>query len=401
MAIPRWADREQELHERAIACEGGADDFGEDDYLVPLRILLDSYDHEARFTRTGKVMAEYFLVNILRGRLRAERWWTLRPSALDVPIERPIIITGLVRTGSTALHYLMGSNPDTQCLAYWLATHPQPRPPRHSWEAAYDFAATESELRMIYLGGEKLESIHHMTAPGPEECRHFLAQSFTDDYFEVASTVPTYAEWYRSHHHVEPYRRHKKLVQLVGSYDVGTRWLLKYPVHIRHIDALLEVYPDACIVWTHRDPAAVLASYVGLCEGFRTLQEVPPDREQFAQHQLDVWSEAMTRGLAARAGREDQFHDVWFDDLLADPMGTVAAIYDHFDEPFSAAAERTMAAWQADNPPGKFGEHTYGKDDFGLTAGAIHERFADYVERFFPDLAGAGGVGGPGSEVAS
>ena len=121
MAIPRWADREQELHERARACEGGADDFGDPSYLEPLRILLDSYDHEARFTRTGKVMAEYFLVNILRGRLRAERWWDLRPSALDVPIERPIIITGLVRTGSTALHYLMGSNPDTQCLAYWLS----------------------------------------------------------------------------------------------------------------------------------------------------------------------------------------------------------------------------------------------------------------------------------------
>ena len=134
----------------------------------------------------------------------------------------------------------------------------------------------------------------------------------------------------------------------------------------------------------------MLSSYVGLCEGFRTLQEHPPDREQFAGHQLDVWSEAMTRGLAARSGREDQFHDVHFDDLSADPMGTVAGIYDAFDVPFSAEAERALADWQADNPPGKFGEHGYGKDDFGLTPGAIRERFADYVERFFPDLAGGG-----------
>lgn len=398
--VPAWIDREQELHERALATERGAsaagpDDFGDPSYLEPLRLLLASYDHEARFTRSGALMAEYFLVNILRGRLRAERWWDLRPDALDVPIERPIIITGLVRTGSTALHYLMGSNPDTQCLEYWLATHPQPRPPRHSWPQAFDYQAAESELRMIYLAGEKLESIHHMTAPGPEECRHFLAQSFTDDYFEVASTVPTYAEWYRTNRHVESYRRHRKLVQLVGSYDTDRRWLLKYPVHIRHIDSLLEVYPDACIVWTHRDPARVLASYVGLCEGFRTLQERPPDRAEFAGHQLKVWSEAMTRGLAARAGREEQFHDVWFDDFVADPMGTAAGVYDRFDEPFTDTAEAAMRAWAADNPPGKFGEHTYGKDDFGMSAGMIHERFADYLDAFFPDLAsGAQGSGG-------
>jgi len=132
----------------------------------------------------------------------------------------------------------------------------------------------------------------------------------------------------------------------------------------------------------------VLASYVDLCEGFRTLQEHPPDRAEFAGHQLKVWSEAMTRGIAARAGREGQFHDVWFDDFLADPMGTVAAIYDRFDEPFTETAEAAMRAWAVDNPPGKFGEHTYGQDDFGMSPAMIHERFADYLDAFFPDLAG-------------
>lgn len=385
--LPRWVDREQEFHERAVAAERGSDDFGDPSYLEGLRILLGCYDEEARFTRTGRFMAEYFLVSMLRNRLRAEQWWGLRPAALEAPIDRPIFITGLVRTGSTALHYLMGANPDTQCLEYWLANHPQPRPPRHSWQDAADYQASESELRMIYAAGEKLESIHHMTAPGPEECRHFLAQSFTDDYFEVASTVPTYAAWYRSRPHIESYRRHRKLVQLVGSYDVDKRWLLKYPVHIRHIDSLLAVYPDACIVWTHRDPARVLASYVGLCEGFRTLQEHPPDRAQFAGHQLDVWSEAMSKGIAAREGREDQFHDVYFEDFLADPLGTVAAIYDRFDVPFGERAQAAMSLWHADNPPGKFGEHRYSDDDFGLSDAMIDERFADYLDRFQPRLA--------------
>jgi hypothetical protein len=378
-ARTRWSEREGELHERAIALCGGYDNFGDTHYLDGLRVLLEAYDHEARFHAMGRLLAEYQLTNFLCNRLRSEQWWQERPQALDVPIERPIFITGMVRTGSTALHYLMGANPEMQCLQYWLATHPQPRPPRGQWEDARDFQHAHAELEMMYAAGQNLEAIHYIFAEGPEECRHFLAQSFTDDCFEVGNTVPSYARWYKARRHVKSYERHKRLVQLVGSYQPDTRWLLKYPVHLRHIDALLEVYPDACIVWTHRDPSSVLPSYVSLCTSFRTLQEEAADPVQVAREQLDAWSDGVQKGLAARKGREHQFYDVHFHDFMRDPLGTVRSIYDKFGVAYSDRAHTALSAWRNANPPERHGKHAYDKDEFGIRREEIHERFSEYM----------------------
>ena len=144
----------------------------------------------------------------------------------------------MVRTGSTALHYLMGANPDMQCLQYWLALHPQPRPPRETWEAATDFQHARIELDMMYQAGKSmLESIHYMMPDGPDESGRLLGQNFSDDRFEVVSTVPTYSDWYMNNVHRETYQRHKRAMQLIGSYEPEKRWLLKYPVHMRNLDA--------------------------------------------------------------------------------------------------------------------------------------------------------------------
>jgi hypothetical protein len=375
----KWSERIDELHERAVKLAGGYDKFGDPSYLEGMRVLLEAYDHEARFHLMGRLLAEYQITTFLVNRLRSEQWWEERPEALNVSIERPVFIMGMVRTGSTALHYLMGANPEMQCLQYWLASHPQPRPPRATWEDARDFQHAVAELKMMYAAGENLEAIHYMFAEGPEECRHFLAQSFTDDCFEVGNSVPSYARWYKRGKHVKTYERHKRLVQLVGSYQPDTRWLLKYPVHLRHVDALLDVYPDACIVWTHRDPATVLPSYVSLCTSFRTLQEEAADPVQVAREQMDAWADGVQKGLEARKGRERQFYDVHFRDFMCDPVRTVLGIYRHFDVPITARAEAALHAWQRENPPERHGKHVYEKESFGIARGEIHERFGEYM----------------------
>ena len=179
-----FASREQEFHEIAIRGVDGYDEFGDPSYLEGLRRLLYSYDHEARLHTTGKMTAVYQTVGLLAARLHTERWFEMRPDSANIAIERPIIITGMVRTGSTALHYLMGANPDMQCLQYWLALHPQPRPPRAYWESATDFRHARIELDMMYQAGKSmLESIHFMMPEGPDESGRILGQSFSDDRF--------------------------------------------------------------------------------------------------------------------------------------------------------------------------------------------------------------------------
>lgn len=378
-----FVSREQEFHDIAIRGVDGYDNFGDPSYLEGLRRLLYSYDNEARLHTVGKMTAVYQTVGLLAARLHTERWFEMKPESAGIAIERPIIITGMVRTGSTALHYLMGANPDMQCLQYWLALHPQPRPPRKTWEAATDYQHAVIELDMMYQAGKSmLEAIHYMMPDGPDESGRLLGQSFSDDRFEVVSTIPTYADWYINTVHRETYQRHRRTMQLIGSYEPDKRWLFKYPVHMRNLDALLEAYPDACIIWTHRDPADVLPSYVSLCAHFRSLFEHSLDRDQIAIDQKEAWARAVENGMRLRKGREHQFYDVYFNDFMANPIGEVEKAYAYFDQPFSDEARRALEAWRDTHKPGQFGTHNYTRDDFGQSRERIHERYAEYIAQY-------------------
>jgi hypothetical protein len=221
-----------------------------------------------------------------------------------------------------------------------------------------------------------------LTAEGPDESGRILGQNFSDDRFEVVSTVPTYSDWYMSTLHRETFARHKRTMQLIGSYEPEKRWLLKYPVYLRNLDAFLETYPDACVIWTHRDPADVLPSYVNLCAHFRSLFEKTPDRRRIALEQSEIWARAVEKGIELRTGREDQFHDVYFDDFMADPIAEAAKAYARFDQPFTESAKRALTDWRESHQPGQFGTHAYSRYDFGQSAAQVHERYAAYLERF-------------------
>ena len=182
----------------------------------------------------------------------------------------------------------------------------------------------------MYSFDPGLRKIHLMAPDLAEECRHFLAQSFTDDSFEVNATVPSYTAWYEGGRHLETYRRHRRLLGLLGGTD-PRRWVLKYPVHLKHLEALLAAYPDACIVQTHRDPTKVMASYVELIAGFRAIFEHDIDRAAIAREQLEVWAAGADRAIAVRAAHDPaQFHDVFFGDFIADPIAAVRGIYARF-----------------------------------------------------------------------
>jgi len=148
------------------------------------------------------------------------------------------------------------------------------------------------------------------------------------------------------------------------------------------VDALLEAYPDACIIWTHRDPADVLPSYVSLCAHFRSLFESRVDREQIAIDQKEAWARAVENGMRLRTGREHQFHDVYFNDFMADPIGEVEKAYAAFDQPFSDRARASLETWRDTHKPGQFGTHNYTRDDFGQSRDRIHERYAEYIEQY-------------------
>jgi hypothetical protein len=378
----RFAEHEEALHERASQAEG-LTDFGEPDYLEGMRVFLRALDNDDKLHEGGSRAVRNQILHALRQRLRTEQAWKDNPQVLDIEIRRPIFITGCVRTGSTALHYLMGRDPGIQKLEWWLAASPQPRPPRPTWEAHPDFQAAQAEMDAMFEADPSIKTMHFTTAAGPEECRHFLYQCFTDDAFEVSTSVPEYEEWYHSTRHEHTYRRHRKLVQLVGSTDLERRWLLKYPVHLRQLDVLLAVYPDACIVHTHRDPRDVIPSYCNMTATYRGLMENDIDRADIARTQMRGWSQAANRSVEIRARHDEaQFFDLHFEDYVADPVGSVKRIYEHFDQPLSDEGEQALVQWNRDNPQGKHGKHEYSARGTGLEEREITEAFGPYMEHF-------------------
>jgi hypothetical protein len=381
-ARPQFVSSIDAMHDAARRATG-CDEFGDPAYRAGLHALCEAYDRESKLTATGIALVEQQLLGILKNRLISQRFWTQQPPILAGEIRRPIFILGLPRTGTTALHHLLGQDPGIQVLEYWLAAAPRPRPPRETWEAEPEFARAAAEIAWMYQTDPHLKAIHLMTADGPEECRHLLQQSFTDDTFDCNATIPSYSAWYARHDMRDTYRRHRDLLKLIGSPTPARRWVCKYPVHMGNLPALLEVYPDACIVQCHRDPAKVMPSICSLVAGWRALYEGDIDRRAIADWLVELWSSRLVRCLAIRRERGPaQFLDLNFRDVWADPVAAVRRVYVHFGLALTDEAERRMRRWLENNPREKHGEHRYRAEDFGLSTRGMHDSFAAYMEHF-------------------
>ena len=379
----RFTDCEGAMFAAASKAAGGATDLGEDDYREGLSVLLRSYDEESHLNPFGRWMVTQQLTGLLRGRLEAQAWRTKRPEIFDAPVTRPIFILGLPRTGTTALHALVARDPANQVLEYWLAASPKPRPPRAEWESDPRYKEAAQGLGLTYWLDPGLKAIHLLTADGPEECRLLLQHTFTDDSFECNSTLPSYSKWYAACDMRPAYRRHRDLLRLVGADTPQRRWVLKYPAHLRWLRALLEVYPDACIVQTHRDPARVLPSLCSLIAGWRGIYEDSPDRRAIAAWVVELWARTMEDAMELRRELgEEHFFDVPFRDTVGDPASAVGRVYAHFGIDYPAETESLLREWHRTHPQHRHGEHRYSAADFGLEPAAIRERFAAYIERF-------------------
>lgn len=206
----------EDLHASAIkAC--GLDDFGGDDdnYLEALGVLLDSYQREADLTELGSKMQRFFTRNALVARLVSNAAFKQYPQHADVPIERPIFVTGLPRTGTTVIHRLLTADPRHQGLEMWLAEFPQPRPPRETWSENPVFSALDARFKQAHEENPDYTGLHFMTADEVEECWQLLRQSLHSVSYETLAHVPSYAQWLARQDWTKSYQRHRKNLQLI------------------------------------------------------------------------------------------------------------------------------------------------------------------------------------------
>jgi hypothetical protein len=370
----------EDLHASATKITG-LTDFGDDGYLEGLRVLLESYERDAGLTPLGNKVKRAFLRGALVARLLSEAAWKQHPGHADVPVERPIFVTGLPRTGTTALHRLLTADPAHQGLEMWLTEMPQPRPPRETWADNPVFQKIQEGYRQHHVEHPEFMGLHYISADQVEECWQLLRQSMTSISYECLANLPTYSSWLDSCDWTPAYRRHRRNLQLIGLPDAGKRWVLKNPSHLFALNALFTAYPDALVVQTHRSPRVAMASVCSLDEQATDGWSDVFRGEVIGRGQLDLWSRGLDRFTADRAKYDPaRFYDVHYDDFVADPIGTVEAVYTHFGLPLSDEARESMKALHTESRTGgRKPAHRYQLSDFGLTPEQVDERFAGYV----------------------
>jgi hypothetical protein len=223
--------------------------------------------------------------------------------------------------------------------------------------------------------------LHDVTPSDPQECLNVMVQSFVSMMFVSTLSVPDYHQWFLEQDERPSYRRFADNLRLIGLGD-HRRWLLKNPSHVFALGALLDVFPDARIVWIHRDPAESIPSGCGLI--MRTAgSDGALDPVALGRHRLRIWSVAALRGELARETHPDaQIHDVDYREFLSDPKREVRAIYDRFGLDLPAATDAAMAEWLSEHPQGLHGVHRYSPAEYGLTREEIHDAFGGYVGRY-------------------
>lgn len=387
----------------------GLSDFGDEWFREPLGVLVESINAEARLTPVGARIQRSRMVAALSTRLRVERLLREHPEIRDIDLGPIILIAGLQRTATTALHRLIAADPGIRALRSWEALNPAPlradgaggrfeRWPlgrrdrsRRTWQG-------KLAARALRFLAPDFQTIHPIAYDAPEEDVLLLDVSFMSQSPEAAMHVPGYAAWLEGRDHTRSYEDLLTLLRILHWQRPGAAWVLKTPHHMEHLDVILEVMPGVRIVQTHRDPKVSIPSFCSMVAHARGILSDHVDPEEIGRHWMRKTRRMMERSMQVRRDAGDAvFVDVSYYDLLADPLGEVRRVYDAAGIAFSEEAATAAAAVSARDVKDRHGRHVYAPASFGLDDATI-DAACDFYRRQYriPDEA-AGLAAGPRS----
>ena len=384
---PPRLDKDALLEEAAAAT--GLNDFGDRWFEKPFEVLLDSVKHEAQLNAAGEFSATKMFHHVLRDRLYTQMWFGRHPEILARPLKNPVVIVGPMRSGTTRLHRLLAADQRFAHLRSFETISPVPRPEFEQVLAgeAEDFRPKLAAriLKVARLANPRTLSIHPTGAYEPEEELGLVAASMYGMKWEAQWNVPSYAEWCHEESALPAYRHMANLLRLIGwsQQESSLRpWILKTPQHMLDLPALLEVFPDARLIFTHRDPKQVVGSAASLAWNQTIIYSDHNDPAQTGRDWLGKTATMVARMRAARdAIPRERMIDVQYEDMETDWRGTMERVYRFLDlemEPAVAGMEDYLdrSARLKRHP------HRYSLAEFGLREDEVNERFADYTETF-------------------
>lgn len=364
----------------------GASDYGSDSYLPGLEKLCWSLEHEAELNQMGRMVLHRQIANALAGRLTIVAWEKANPQAARAPVDQPLFIIGLPRTGTTILFETLAADPGRrapltwECRDYALAhsvCEPAEQDPR--------VAKITKQMAQVDRLMPGFTAIHHFGPFVPTECIGLTLLDLASEQFGALAWVPSYREFLLNNDFATAYEWHKRGLRYLQATQPGKSWILKTPMHTGYLDQLIKTYPDARFIHNHRDPMRVIASVANLYRVSRSGWSDTPNSAERARSDAHYYLEFIRRALAFRAAAPDEasrFFDVAFKDFVADPMPVIENLHTHFERPLTEEGFAAMSDYIANRKRDKYGTHVYSAEQFGFTEAEYGPHFADYVSRF-------------------
>jgi hypothetical protein len=360
-------------------------EFDADRFLEPLDRVLAALEQEAGLTTLGRWITRRFLLRLLEVRLQLMATLRADPGVRDEPIETPLFVAGAPRTGTTILHAMLAADPAHRVPLGWelLRPVPPPDPLRSSDDPRIELADRELVLPQTVVSG--LLSIHVYGGRRPKECLSAMSFAFLSEEFTARYHVPSYETWLERCDMRPAYEMHRLVLQVLQRRSGPAAWVLKSPVHLHSLPTLFEVYPDARVAVTHRDPLVMLASLTSLIATLRWAHSDAVDFPAIADAHARRYRASFDRLLQWTDSQRlppAQLHHSRYQDFLEDPLAVLSALYARFGRPFPDGLRAQLREALAARPAGEHGEHRYAIDDLGQGRAALRAGFRAYQARF-------------------
>ncbi len=342
----------------------GLEDFGEDTWQPGLEALVHSLNTDME---PNEGCFNYFFAvisQVLANRLEVQALFSQHPEINEQKIKAPIVITGLPRTCTTIAHTLLALDPGARFLRNWESTMAVCPPPR-LMSSAIDprIQACQTAMDGFFTAMPQLRGINgiNFMTHGTSECQNLMVHEFVHFGHAAGSSLFSYGDYLSDCDYGPAYRYHKQLLQVLQWKCPNERWVLKAPIHLFGLAALLEVYPDAKIIFTHRDPLEAISSGISMVEKWTAFTTGKSDRNAISDWWIRLWSLALKRAMTVLEQLASRrVYDLNHSDISKDPLQTIEHLYNHFNIPFSQNHAKRMQAWLRDNPRSKFGAHNHG-----------------------------------------
>lgn len=370
---------------RAAERSTGLEDFGDPWFREGLDTLTRALVDEAELTPLGRILVRADLVMSLENRLRLEDWRSRHPEIADEKIERPLVVIGMARTGTTILHNLLARDRRNRVPMTWEVDHPFPPPESATRDDDPRIAEVDARLDRVDELIPDFKKMHPMGALHPQECVRILSNELASMIYELSFHVPSYRSWLHEQADLRPaYRGHRRMLQHLQWRHPG-RWVLKSPCHLWHLDAFLSEYPDALLVQTHRDPLSILSSLTSLATTLRAMYGARVAPVEIAREWAELNADALNASVDARESQlvdPSRVIDIQFRELVRDPIGTVKRVYDFAGIEMTEEATDAIKAHWDENPADKHGKHAHRFSETGLDLETERDRVRRYQDYF-------------------